>query len=233
VLDHRLEVMRSIEPSVEAALATLLPPDQCWQPSEVLPTFGAEGWRDEVTELQAEAARLSDEMLVVLVGNVVTEEALPSYLATINRCGGMTDRTGTDAHPWARWARRGRPRRSATATRGAGTCSSRRVGLLSVERTVQHLLRNGFDNRGRRPLPGPRVRVVQSTRRSSRGSMAGSRARAERIAPPHLRPDRRRRGAARAGVRVRAARSRRAGPGSALEAMEETLAGSSSCPRGP
>lgn len=148
MLDHRLDVMRSIEPSVETALATLLPPDQCWQPSEVLPTFGTDGWRDEVAELQAEAARLSDEMLVVLVGNVVTEEALPSYLATINRCGGMTDRTGTDAHPWARWARSwtAEEKRHGDAGRGYLLLSGR-VDLLSVERTVQHLLRNGFDNR--------------------------------------------------------------------------------------
>lgn len=140
--------MRSIEPSVEAALATLLPPDTCWQPSELLPAFGSDGWHDDVTGLQAEAARLSDEMLVVLVGNVVTEEALPAYLATINRCGGMTDRTGADGHPWARWARSwtAEEKRHGDAGRGYLFLSGR-VDLLSVERTIQHLLCNGFDNR--------------------------------------------------------------------------------------
>ena len=105
MLDQRLDVMRALEPSVEAALTTLPPPDACWQPSDVLPSLAGEGWRDGLDDLRDEASRLSDEMLVVLVGNVVTEEALPAYLATINRCGGMTDRTGVDAHPWARWAR--------------------------------------------------------------------------------------------------------------------------------
>lgn len=148
MLEHRLSVMRELEPSVAAALATLLPPGDCWQPSQLLPAFGAEGWRDEVEELQAEAGRLSDEMLVVLVGNVVTEEALPAYLAAINRCGGMTDRTGVDDHPWARWARSwtAEEKRHGDAGRGYLLLSGR-VDLLSVERTIQHLLRNGFDNR--------------------------------------------------------------------------------------
>ena len=148
MLEHRLSVMRELEPSVEAALGTLLPPDDCWQPSELLPSFGTEGWRDEVGELQAEAGRLSDEMLVVLVGNVVTEEALPAYLATINRCGGMTDRTGVDDHPWARWARSwtAEEKRHGDVSRGYLMLSGR-VNLRSVEVTIQHLLRNGFDTR--------------------------------------------------------------------------------------
>lgn len=148
MLDQRLDVMRALEPSVEAALTTLPPPDACWQPSDVLPSLQGEGWRDELDDLRGEAARLSDEMLVVLVGNVVTEEALPSYLATINRCGGMTDRTGVDAHPWARWARSwtAEEKRHGDAGRGYLLLSGR-VDLPAVERTVQHLLRNGFDNR--------------------------------------------------------------------------------------
>jgi acyl-[acyl-carrier-protein] desaturase len=148
VLEHRLAVMRALEPSVTAALTTLPPPEGCWQPSDVLPTLHGDAWRDEVEELRAEAARLSDEMLVVLVGNVVTEEALPAYLATINRCGGMTDRTGVDAHPWAQWARSwtAEEKRHGDAGRGYLLLSGR-VDLLAVERTVQHLLRNGFDNR--------------------------------------------------------------------------------------
>lgn len=146
--DARLAVLRDLEPTVEAALGTLPPPEACWQPSDVLPTLAGDAWRDDVVALREEAARLSDELLVVLVGNVVTEEALPSYLATIQRCGGLADRTGTDVHPWARWGRwwTAEEKRHGDAGRGYLLLSGR-VNLQAVERTVQHLLRNGFDNR--------------------------------------------------------------------------------------
>ncbi len=149
MIDQRLDVMRALEPSVEAALTTLPPPDAVLAALRRAPDAEGRGLaRRGWTTCGTEAAHLSDEMLVVLVGNVVTEEALPSYLATINRCGGMTDRTGVDAHPWARWARAwtAEEKRHGDAGRGYLLLSGR-VDLLAVERTVQHLLRNGFDNR--------------------------------------------------------------------------------------
>lgn len=148
MLAERIAVMRDLEPVVEAQMPLLRPVADCWQPSDLLPRMGSDAWRDDLDALRAEAAALTDEMLVVLVGNVVTEEALPSYLAALNRCGGTTDATGCDDHPWARWARMwtAEEKRHGDVTRTYLYLSGR-VDMQAVEWTVQHLLRNGFDNK--------------------------------------------------------------------------------------
>lgn len=145
---HRIAVVKDMEPVVEALLPQLRPVADCWQPSDLLPSLRGEGWQERLQDLRTEAARLPDELLVVLVGNVVTEEALPSYLAALNRFGGQADRTGTDSHPWARWSRgwTAEEKRHGDVTRGYLLLSGR-VDLHSVEVTVQNLLRNGFDTR--------------------------------------------------------------------------------------
>ena len=48
-------------------------------------------------ELQASAALLPDDYLVVLVGDMVTEEALPSYMNMLNTLDGLRDETGVCA----------------------------------------------------------------------------------------------------------------------------------------
>jgi acyl-[acyl-carrier-protein] desaturase len=147
VCAQRLARIRELEPEVDALIETLRPVDQCWQPSDLLPDPSSEGFVEEVEALRAEAAELSDEMLVVLVGNVVTEEGLPLYLLALNRFGdSTTDPSGTDPLPWARWARAwtAEEKRHGDVTRTYMYLSGR-VDLGSVERTVQHFLRNGFD----------------------------------------------------------------------------------------
>jgi acyl-[acyl-carrier-protein] desaturase len=148
VIEARIAVMKDLQPLVAEMVDALPSVESCWQPSDLLPDLARESWRDEVADLREEATRLSDETLVVLVGNVVTEEALPSYLAALNRFGGVTDATGTDDHPWARWSRAwtAEEKRHGDATRTYLFLSGR-VDLAAVERTVQHLLRNGFDSR--------------------------------------------------------------------------------------
>ncbi len=145
---ERLSLMRELAPTVESLLPQLRSVESCWQPSDFLPDLQAEGWREEVESLRAEAAALSDDMLVVLVGNVVTEEALPSYQTALNRFDGMTDRTGVETHAWARWSRgwTAEEKRHGDVSRGYLLLSGR-VDVRSVEQTVQHLIREGFDTR--------------------------------------------------------------------------------------
>ena len=50
-------------------------------------------------------AGLSDEVLVVLIGDLITEEALPTYQTLLNTFEGCDDPTGTTDTPWARWSR--------------------------------------------------------------------------------------------------------------------------------
>jgi acyl-[acyl-carrier-protein] desaturase len=145
---ERYEVMRDLEPVVESLLPSLRPVDACWQPSDFLPRTGSPTWREEIEALREDASRLSDAMLVVLVGNVVTEEGLPLYLAELNRFHGEVDDSGTATDAWARWNRgwTAEEKRHGDLTR-AYVYLSGRVDLKSVEATVQHLLRAGFDTR--------------------------------------------------------------------------------------
>jgi acyl-[acyl-carrier-protein] desaturase len=145
---ERRAIMWGLEPLVASLLHYLKPVEECWQPSDLLPQFGGEGWREEVEELRTEAAALTDEMLVVLVGNVVTEEGLPLYLAALNRFDGLIDGTGVETHGWARWSRSwtAEEKRHGDVTRTYLYLSGR-VDHQIFERTVQHFLQGGFDTR--------------------------------------------------------------------------------------
>src|SRR3954447_15480743 len=90
----QMEVLRGLEGHVGESLSLLLPIDKAWQPTDYLPDLTAEDWREQVQALREPAAGLSDPVLVVLVADMVTEEALPSYAVALNNIA--QDFTGTD-----------------------------------------------------------------------------------------------------------------------------------------
>ena len=45
---------------------------------------------------------MPDDYFVVLVGDMVTEEALPTYMAMLNTLDGVRDETGGDRSPWGK-----------------------------------------------------------------------------------------------------------------------------------
>ncbi len=143
----RNQVIQAIEPFVNEHLATLLKPvEESWQPADFMPDMSAEDWREQLIEFRNQARALPDEVLVILVGDMITEEALPSYQSWLNRLHGLGDPTGASDSPWARWSR------GWTAEENRhGDLLNRylyltgRVDMRSIESTVQHLIRNGFD----------------------------------------------------------------------------------------
>jgi hypothetical protein len=72
----------------------LLPTTSAWQPNDLLPDSASPDFVEAVRALRAECTNLPLEYLVVLVGDMVTEEALPSYMSMLNRMHGTSDRTG-------------------------------------------------------------------------------------------------------------------------------------------
>jgi acyl-[acyl-carrier-protein] desaturase len=68
----------------------LKPVERSWQPSDLLPDPAAPGeeFYDQLTALRSAAAALPSDYLVVLVGDMVTEEALPSYMNMLNTLDG-------------------------------------------------------------------------------------------------------------------------------------------------
>ena len=148
--DARWEVLQAIEPTVEAQLQVLRPAATAWQPTDYLPDFSTDAWHDQLQALRHGASAVPDDLLVVLVGDMVTEEALPSYSMALNQLA--RDSEGTSPSPWARWLRGW----TAEENRHGDLLNaylrlSGRVDMRAVERTVQTLLSNGFDSGSREP----------------------------------------------------------------------------------
>ncbi|WP_165223318.1 acyl-ACP desaturase [Aquisphaera insulae] len=138
-----MSIIEGLQDFVGDALALLTPVEASWQPTDLLPDLAGEGWRERLGAFREEASRLPAELLVVLVGNMVTEEALPNYAIALQRVA--RDATGTSETPWARWLRGW----TAEENRHGDLLNAYlrltgRVEMREVERTVQHLIRNGF-----------------------------------------------------------------------------------------
>ena len=56
----------------------------------------------QVRELRKRTDLLPDDYFVVLVGDMITEEALPTYMAMLNTLDGVRDETGASPTPWVR-----------------------------------------------------------------------------------------------------------------------------------
>ncbi|KAL6616488.1 hypothetical protein ACP70R_038758 [Stipagrostis hirtigluma subsp. patula] len=144
---EKAEVFRSLEGWAARSLLPLLKPvEECWQPADFLPDSSDEMFEHEVAELRARAAGLPDDCFVVLVGDMVTEEALPTYQTMINTLDGVRDETGASACPWAVWTRSW----TAEENRHGDILSkymylSGRVDMRMVEKTVQYLIGSGMD----------------------------------------------------------------------------------------
>ena len=97
------DVIRAIEPAVEQGLRLLPSVEDAWQATDCLPDLASADWREQLDVFRRDAAALPDDLLVVLVGDMVTEEALPSYSMALNEL--VRDAEGTGQTPWARWLR--------------------------------------------------------------------------------------------------------------------------------
>lgn len=120
--------------------------EKSWQPQDYLPDLTQDGWEDEVKELRKQAGMIPDEVLVVLIGDMVTEEALPTYQTLLNTFEGCDDPTGTNESPWAKWSRGW----TSEENRHGDLLNKYlylggRCDMRSIEVTIQHLITNGFN----------------------------------------------------------------------------------------
>lgn len=90
-----MDFVQSMEAWAKEAIEPLLmSSSNAWQPSDLLPDPGSPDFIDAIRSLRCECQSLPAEYLVVLVGDMVTEEALPSYMSMLNRMDGTKDATG-------------------------------------------------------------------------------------------------------------------------------------------
>src|SRR4051794_39764156 len=139
----QIEVLQGLQSEVERNLL-LLPIDEAWQPTDYLPDLTGDDWVDRLRKFRQPAGQLDDELLVVLVADMITEEALPSYSVALNLLA--NDPTGTDGAPWAQWLRGW----TAEENRHGDLLNAYlrltgRVDMRAIEVTIHHLLNNGFN----------------------------------------------------------------------------------------
>lgn len=125
--------------------------EKAWQPQDFLPDLSQDGWEDEVKELRKMTQGVPDELMIVLVGDMITEEALPTYQTLLNTFEGCDDPTGTSDSAWARWSRGW----TSEENRHGDLLNkylylSGKCDMRSIEVTIQHLITNGFNPQARK-----------------------------------------------------------------------------------
>ncbi len=142
--NKRLEVMKTVEKSVDDYVKNyLIPVEEIWQPTDLLPNLQSENYMEELTQMREEAKELPYDFWVVLVGDMVTEEALPTYESWLMDMEGV-DQHGRDG--WSKWIRQWtgeENRHGDTLNKYLYLCG--RVNMREIEITTHHLINDGFD----------------------------------------------------------------------------------------
>ena len=140
----RKEVMLNLESSIDSFVDTfLIKPEKIWQPTDFLPNSQNDSFLEEVKEIRELSKELDDDFWVVLVGDTITEEALPTYESWLLDIEGVTQQPDNG---WAKWLRAW----TAEENRHGDVLNkylylSGRVNMREVEITTQHLIADGFD----------------------------------------------------------------------------------------
>jgi acyl-[acyl-carrier-protein] desaturase len=143
-LQSKLEILRHLEDNIPNAINTYLKPiEEIWHPSDLLPDASSENFFSEVEQLQERAKALPYDLVAVLVGDTITEEALPTYeswLLSLNHIS--REREGG----WNEWVRGW----TAEENRHGDALNkylylSGRVNMKQMEISTHYLLADGFD----------------------------------------------------------------------------------------
>lgn len=146
---QKIEIFKSLEGWAETNILPFLKSvEKNWQPQDFLPDPASEGFYDEVKELRARAMEIPDDYFVCLVGDMITEEALPTYQTMLNTLDGVRDETGASPTSWAIWTRAW----TAEENRHGDLLNkylylSGRVDMRQIEKTIQYLIGSGMDPR--------------------------------------------------------------------------------------
>jgi len=144
----RLEVMQTLEKSIDTFVDKfLIKPEKIWQPTDFLPNSQSENFLEEVEEIREISKELDDDFWVVLVGDTITEEALPTYESWLLDVEGISQHNNEGGdNGWAKWIRAwtGEENRHGDVLNKYLYLSGR-VNMREVEITTQHLIADGFD----------------------------------------------------------------------------------------
>jgi acyl-[acyl-carrier-protein] desaturase len=142
----RLEVMLFLEKNIDSFVDNyLIPVEKIWQPTDLLPDSQNENFYEEVKELREIAKDLPYDFWVTLVGDTITEEALPTYESWLMDVEGV-NQTENVGNGWSKWIRNwtGEENRHGDVLNKYLYLSGR-VNMREVEITTQYLINDGFD----------------------------------------------------------------------------------------
>ncbi|ADY52827.1 acyl-(acyl-carrier-protein) desaturase [Pseudopedobacter saltans DSM 12145] len=140
----RREVMTYLEPFMLGEMADYLKPvEEMWQPADFLPDASKDTFFDEVKELQESTKELSYDLLAVLIGDTITEEALPTYESWLTM---VDDVSKSEQGGWMKWVRAW----TAEENRHGDLLNkylylSGRINMRAMEISTQYLIQDGFD----------------------------------------------------------------------------------------
>ncbi len=139
----RIEVMQFLAQKIESIIEEFLKsPDTNWQPSDLLPDSTHENFTAEIKNLQAQCKELPYDYLAVLVGDVITEEALPTYETWLMDIDGINQ---LEPQGWSKWVRMW----TAEENRHGDLLNkylylSGRVDMRQMEISTQYLISDGM-----------------------------------------------------------------------------------------
>ena len=142
----RLEVMQFLEKNIDTFVDQyLIPVEKIWQPTDLLPDSQNETFFEDVKELREIAKELPYDFWVTLVGDTITEEALPTYESWLMDVEGV-NQTDNIGNGWSKWIRSwtGEENRHGDVLNKYLYLSGR-VNMREIEMTTQHLISDGFD----------------------------------------------------------------------------------------
>lgn len=144
VNQSRTEVMHFLAQEMDSIINQYLKRiDDNWQPSDLLPDSSNENFTEQIKELQVQCKELPYDYLAVLVGDIITEEALPSYESWLMDVDGISK---MEPEGWSKWVRMW----TAEENRHGDLLNkymylSGRVNMRQMEISTQYLIADGMD----------------------------------------------------------------------------------------
>ncbi len=145
LVTDRLSVMKELMKKVDYFVTEfLLTVEESWQPTDFLPDTSSQNFATELKQLQQAANELPYDYWVVLIGDTITEEALPSYETWIHNIDGIN--MIKDPLGWTKWVKGW----TAEENRHGDLLNrylylSGKVNMRSVEMSTQYLITDGFE----------------------------------------------------------------------------------------
>lgn len=140
----RIEVMHFLAQKIESIIEEFLKPiDTNWQPSDFLPESNNPEFTKEIKEIQEQCKALPYDYMAILVGDLITEEALPTYESWLMEIDGISK---GEPQGWSKWVRMW----TAEENRHGDLLNkyiylSGRVNMRQMEISTQHLIADGME----------------------------------------------------------------------------------------